>query len=86
VKLVSVAVVLTSAVSAFVPGVPVSTVAVMAAAGLVALVATRTHDRADLLRLGGAADATPMLRAARFLDDLALALSLLALLFALPLR
>lgn len=83
-KVVSIAVVLASAASAFVPGVPAATAAAMGAAGLVGLAASRMHARAELLRLGGARDAVPAVRAARFCDDLALALSLLALLFSLP--
>lgn len=71
-----------SVVSAFVPGMPTGTWVGMTLAALVAAAAARVHERAEGLRLGGAIAAAPVRRVARFLDDLALALALLALLFA----
>ncbi len=82
--MVLLAMALLSAASAFLPGAPAGTAAALSAAALVSLGAGRLHARADLLRDGGAPDATPLLRAARFCDDVALALVLLALLLALP--
>ncbi len=83
--MVLLAMALLSAASAFLPGVPAGTAAALSVAALVSLGGGRLHARADLLRVGGDPDALPLLRAARFCDDVALALVLLALLFALPL-
>ena len=69
------------AVSAFVPGVAVGTVVAMVAAAIAGLVAARAHSVADALVLGGE-DAAAVVRLARFCDDLAVALALLALLYA----
>jgi hypothetical protein len=67
---------------AVVPGVPLATVIVMAAAALASLGGLRAHAAAEALARGGAPDAAAVLRTARFCDDLAVALSLLALLYA----
>jgi len=69
------------AASAFVPGVAAGTIAAMVAAAIAGLVAARAHAVADALVLGGE-NAAPVVRLARFCDDLAVALSLLALLYA----
>jgi hypothetical protein len=71
----------TSALSALVPGMPTGTWLAMALGGMTALGAARLHRRADHLRAGGDMLAVPTLRLARFCDDLAVALCVLALLF-----
>lgn len=66
------------------PGVPTATALSMAAAAIVGFWATRLHRAAEEL---GAADhpaARPTVRTARLCDDGAVALCLLATLFALP--
>jgi hypothetical protein len=73
-----------SAMSLFVPGVPVGTALSMAAAAIVGYLASRSHEAAELWRTSDAPLATRALRRARLCDDGAVALCVLALLLALP--
>lgn len=75
-----------SVCSVFLPGMPLATAVTMALASLVGLLSQRLHDLAEAHGAGGGALAPVLLRNARFSDDVAVALCLLALLFALPLR
>ncbi len=72
--------------SAFLPGMPLGTAVTMALASLVGFLAARLHALAEAHGAGGGPLAPVLLRNARFYDDVAVALCLLALLFALPLR
>jgi hypothetical protein len=72
--------------SAFLPGMPLATAVTMALASLAGLLATRLHTHAEAHGAGGGPLAPVLLRNARFYDDVAVALCLLALLFALPLQ
>lgn len=74
-----------SAISIALGTVPVGTIVAMTLAATVGLLAVRFHGAAEALELGGSPDAKPVLRTARWFDDAALALCVLALLFALPL-
>jgi hypothetical protein len=67
---------------AFVANVPAGTTAAMLLACAAGFGAVRCHTAAESLALGGAQSARSMLRVARFCDDLAVALCLLALLYA----
>ncbi|MEP6893524.1 MAG: hypothetical protein ABI927_07050 [Gaiellaceae bacterium] len=71
-----------SVLSAFVPGVPGGMVAAMIVACVVGLVAVRFHDAADTFAVSEQPEAGTTLRIARFCDDLAVALCVLALLYA----
>jgi len=66
---------------AFVTNVPAGTTASMLLACAAGYGAVRFHSAAEALALGGAPTAPSLLRVARFCDDLAVALCLLALLF-----
>lgn len=70
--------------SAFLPGMPLQTAVPMALASLVGVLAARFHALAEAHGAGGGPLAPALLRHARFCDDVACALCLLALLFALP--
>lgn len=72
--------------SAFLPGMPLGTAVTMALASLVGFLAARLHALAEAHGAGGGPLAPVLLRNARFYDDVTVALCLLALLFALPLR
>ena len=72
--------------SAFLPGMPLQTAVTMALASLVGFLAARLHTLAEAHGAGGSTLAPVLLRNARFYDDVTVALCLLALLFALPLR
>ena len=71
-----------SVLSAFAPGVPAGTVGSMILACAAGYGAVRFHESAEVLAIGGHPSAHSTLRIARFCDDLAVALCLLALLFA----
>ena len=71
-----------SVLSAFVPNVPGGTVVAMILACVVGYGAVRFHDAADTLSIAGHTEAGSTLRIARFCDDLAVALCVLALLYA----
>lgn len=71
-----------SAASLAIPGMPVGTAVAMALAAVIGMRAARLHAAAHAVTLGGGAAAPQLLRAARFCDDAALALCLLAVLFA----
>ena len=71
-----------SVLSAFVPSVPGGTVASMILACVAGFGAVRFHQAADTLAIAGHAEAGSTLRIARFCDDLAVALCVLALLYA----
>jgi len=75
-----------SVCSMFLPGMPLATAVTMALASLVGVLAARLHAHAEAHRAGDGPLAPVLLRNARFYDDVTLALCLLALLFALPLR
>lgn len=75
-----------SVCSAFLPGMPLQTAVTMALASAAGYLAARLHALADAHAAGGGAQASALLRTARFHDDLAVALCLLALLFSLPVR
>jgi hypothetical protein len=75
-----------SVCSAFLPGMPLQTAVTMALASLVGFLAARLHTHAEAHAAGGGPLAAVLLRNARFYDDVAVALCLLALLFTLPLR
>ena len=68
-------------VGALFASAPAGTTVAMLLACTVGFGAVRFHAAAESLVLGGAPAAASMLRLARFCDDLALALCLLALLF-----
>ena len=70
------------ATSALAPTVPPGTTVALIAAALAGFGAVRLHATAEALVLRRSDAAIPVLRLARFLHDLALALSLLALLYA----
>ena len=72
--------------SGFLPGMPLQTAATLALAALVGFHAARLHGLAEAHGAGGGSLARVLLRKARFCDDVAVALSLLALLYALPVR
>ena len=69
------------ATSALTPTVPPGTTVALIAAALAAVAAVRLHATADVLAVRGSDTAVTVMRLARFLYDLALALSLLALLY-----
>jgi hypothetical protein len=71
-----------SVLSAFVPGVPGGTAVAMILACVAGLGAVRFHDAAETLAVASHPEASAVLRTARFCDDLAVALCLLALLYA----
>lgn len=71
-----------SMLSAFVPGMPSGTAVGMILACVAGYGAVRFHGVADTLAIAGHAAARSTLRVARFCDDLAVALCLLALLYA----
>ena len=71
-----------SVMSAFVPSVSLGTVVSMILACVAGFSAIRFHDAADTLAVAGAAEVGSMQRVARFCDDLAIALCVLALLYA----
>ena len=71
-----------SVLSTFVPGVPAGTVVAMVLACVAGFGALRFHDAADTLAIAGHSEAGSTLRLARFCDDLAIALCVLALLYA----
>lgn len=85
-RFVTVALFGASVCSVFLPGMPLATAVTMALASLAGIVAARLHTHAEAHAAGGGPLAPVLLRNARFYDDVALALCLLALLFALPLR
>lgn len=85
-KMVAVVLFGASVCSAFLPGMPLATAVTMALASLVGFVAARLHELAEGHAGGGGPLAPVLRRNARFYDDVTLALCLLALLFALPLR
>ena len=70
-----------SVLSAFVPNVPGGTVVAMILACVAGFGAVRFHDAADTLAIAGHSEAGSTLRVARFCDDLAVALCVLALLY-----
>ena len=70
-----------SVLSAFAPGVPAGTVVAMILACVAGFGAVRFHDAADTLAVAGHSEAGSTLRVARFCDDLAVALCVLALLY-----
>jgi hypothetical protein len=71
-----------SVLSAFVPGMPGGTVAAMILACVAGYGAVRFHSAAKTLSIARHTAAGSTLRAARFCDDLAVALCVLALLYA----
>ena len=71
-----------SVLSAFMPSVPGGTAVAMILACVAGYGAVRFHDAADTLAIGGHTEASSTLQIARFCDDLAVALCLLALLYA----
>ena len=71
------------ATSALTPSVPPGTTVALVTAALAGFAAVRLHATAEVLMLRRSEVAVPVMRFARFLHDLALALSLLALLYAL---
>jgi hypothetical protein len=77
------AVLVMSAASLVIPGMPVGTAVAMALAALFGMRAAYLHAASAVVAGGGGDAATPVLRAARFCDDAALALCVLAALFAL---
>ena len=79
------AVLAAAGMSLFVPNVPVGTAVTMALAAIVGMAATRLHAHAEARAAFERALASETLRRARFCDDAALALCVLAVLFALPL-
>jgi hypothetical protein len=70
-----------SVLSAFVPSVPGGTVVAMILACVAGYGSVRFHDAAEALAIAGQAGAGSTLRVARFCDDLAVALCVLALLY-----
>jgi hypothetical protein len=78
------AVLAASVMSIFVPGMPVGAVVAMGMAALVGLAASRLHGKAETRAGFEPAGAAETLRVARLCDDGALALCVLAMLFALP--
>ncbi len=70
-----------SVLSAFVPSVPSGTVVAMILACVAGYGSIRFHYAAEALAIAGSAEAGSTLRVARFCDDLAVALCLLALLY-----
>lgn len=85
-KTVSIVLFGASVCSAFLPGMPLQTAVAMALASAAGYLAARLHALADAHAAGGSGRAATLLRRARFHDDLAVALCLLALLFSLPVR
>ena len=75
-----------SVLAAFVPGMPLMTAVTLGFASVVGFGAARLHSLAEVRTAGGAPTARVLLCHARFCDDVAFALCLLALLYALPLR
>ena len=71
-----------SVLSAFLPSVPAGTAVAMILACVAGYGSVRFHDAAEALAIGGHALAGSRLRAARFCDDLSVALCVLALLYA----
>jgi hypothetical protein len=71
-----------SVLSAFAPGVPAGTVVAMILACGAGWGSVRFHEAAEELVYADRERASSTLRVARFCDDLALALSVLALLYA----
>ena len=71
-----------SVLSAFVPSVPGGTAVSMILACVAGYGSVRFHDAAETLAIAGHSTAVSTLRLARFCDDLAVALCLLALLYA----
>ena len=71
-----------SVLSAFVPSVPDGTAVSMILACVAGYGSVRFHDAADTLAIAGHTEAGSTLRVARFCDDLAVALCVLALLYA----
>ena len=71
-----------SVLSAFVPGVPGGTAVAMILACVAGYGSVRFHDAADTLAFASHPEAGSTLRVARFCDDLAVALCVLALLYA----
>ena len=71
------------ATSALTPSVPPGTTVALIAAALAGFAGVRLHATAELLVFRRSDAAFTVMRLARFLHDLALALSLLALLYAL---
>ena len=71
-----------SVLSAFMPSVPGGTAVAMILACVAGYGAVRFHDAADTLAIAGHTEAGSTLRVARFCDDLAVALCVLALLYA----
>jgi hypothetical protein len=69
-------------VGAFAANVPVGTTVSMLLACVAGFGAVRLHAAAEALALGGAESARSTLRTARFCDDAAVALCVLALLYA----
>jgi hypothetical protein len=74
-----------SVASLLVPGMPVGTGVGMTLASCAGWASARLDASASHLAAGGAPEAEKIARQARALDDVALALCVLALLFALPL-
>ena len=70
------------ATSALAPAVPPGTTVALIAAALAGFAAVRLHAAAEVLVLRSSDAALVVMRLSRFLHDLALALSLLALLYA----
>ena len=71
------------ATSALTPSVPPGTTVALVAAALAGFAAVRLHPAAEVLIVRKSDTALAVMRLARFLHDLALALSLLALLYTL---
>ena len=71
-----------SGMSVFIPGVPAGTTIAMVAAGVVGLGAARFHGAAERHVLVDSAVSLTLTRLGRLLDDAALALCVLALLYA----
>ena len=71
-----------SVLSAFVPNVPGGTAVAMILACVAGYGSVRFHDAADTLAIAGHPEAGSTVRVARFCDDLAVALCVLALLYA----